>query len=119
MGERGWIPQSDDTFAKRLQVIRMAKGLTVEQTAEMCGVPTATWSTWERGTKPRDFIEMVNRIAAALGVDLAWLAFGPEVVGGGPVMPATSPWVALSGQGTPDFSRDYVDLASAERAAAR
>jgi transcriptional regulator with XRE-family HTH domain len=51
-------------------------GLTVEEISTRCEVASATWSTWERGTLPRDVADVCIRIAKATGYDLHWLVFG-------------------------------------------
>jgi transcriptional regulator with XRE-family HTH domain len=70
----GWRP-SDDTFGARLALIRQAKGWSMTQAAQECGVPMHSWRRWERNAdRPRDYIELCTRIAARTDVDLAWLA---------------------------------------------
>lgn len=72
--ERAIIP--DDTFASRLDRIRKHFGLTIEQAAERTGLNYGSWSNWERGMVPRRHVEVAERIATTLGVDLNWLLFG-------------------------------------------
>ena len=69
-----WVPR--DTFARRLVDIRHEKRLTVEQAAEVTGLSGATWSTWERGSHPRNMAQVVAQIALALRVDRDWLMWG-------------------------------------------
>lgn len=70
-----WVPK--DTFGGRLILLRHALGaLTIQEAAEMCGQKTATWSTWERGSRPRKMDEVVQEISDATGVDRDWLMWG-------------------------------------------
>lgn len=72
--QASWIPA--DTFGSRLNRVRKAKGLTVEQISAQVGVAQPTWSTWERGATPRNMGAAVAKIALALGVDRDWLMWG-------------------------------------------
>lgn len=69
----------DSTFGARLALVRQAKRWrNVKLAARMCGVPTATWRSWEERTTPglpRD-LERVQQIADAAGVDYMWLLTG-------------------------------------------
>ena len=69
-----WVPA--DTFGHRLLLLRVQLGLTAEEISDLCGVARPTWLTWEKGTKPRDFEAVVQRIVDATSVDRTWLAFG-------------------------------------------
>lgn len=69
-----WVPQ--ETFGTRLMLLRRELGLTVEEAAEKAGLSHATWSTWERGAKPRDLVSVVTKVVKAFGVDRDWLAWG-------------------------------------------
>lgn len=73
--ERGGIPV--DTFAVRLVLSRIHAGdLTLRDAAEKCGLSFASWSNWERGMKPRDFLEVVQAVSEGLGIDRDWLMWG-------------------------------------------
>lgn len=82
----GWIPE--DTFAARLLLARRHLNISVKEAAERCHLHYATWSTWERGSTPQNYPEIVLRVAEGLGVDRDWLAWGgplpatPLTVGG-------------------------------------
>jgi transcriptional regulator with XRE-family HTH domain len=65
-----------DTFAVRLLLLRHELALTVDEVSARCGVPSATWSTWERGARPRDLAAVVNRIAERTGYSRDWLMWG-------------------------------------------
>lgn len=67
-----------DTFAARLLLVRHELGLSVDEISAQCGIASATWSTWERGTRPRDKEMVVRAIAEATGYDAAWLMFGAQ-----------------------------------------
>lgn len=67
----------EDTFAARLKLARLHAGnLTVREAAVRCGLKHESWSGWERGGKPRDLADVVERISEQLGVDRTWLLFG-------------------------------------------
>lgn len=80
-----WIPA--DTFGSRLYHLRRELGLTVEQAAERASLSDATWSTWERGAKPRDMSTVVAKIALAFGVNRDWLMWGGPLRGEAPASP--------------------------------
>lgn len=69
-----WIPE--DTFGSRLLLLRRHRHMTVEQIAKLCGIAQPTWTTWENGARPRDFLKAVQKITAATGVDRNWLLWG-------------------------------------------
>lgn len=70
----GRIPA--DTFAIRLVILRHELRLTVDEISSMCGIASATWSTWEHGTRPRDKTEAVLAISEGTGYDRDWLMWG-------------------------------------------
>ncbi len=72
------IPRN--TFAARLVLLRHELGLTVDEVSTQCGVASATWSTWEHGTKPRDMAETCTKISDATGYSRDWLAFGTPII---------------------------------------
>ena len=66
-----------DTFANRLMLVRAHAGnITIKKAAELCGLNYGSWSNWERGSKPQDIIDVVERISDGLGIDAQWLMFG-------------------------------------------
>lgn len=74
-----WAPPA--TFAARLRDARENLDLTIEEAAERCGLSPSTWSTWERGAKPRGMDYVVERICEGLAyegvpLDRAWLMWG-------------------------------------------
>ena len=83
-----WRPE--DEFALRLRMMRARLGLSVEEISARCGVKMATWSSWERGTAPRGMNRIVERIAAATGVDRDWLMWG------GSLWPPSTKWLIPS-----------------------
>lgn len=83
----GWVPA--DTFGDRLRAVRRHLNLRVEQIAELCEVPLATWSSWEHGRRPRRLDEVVQTIATQTGVDRNWLMWG---VGGRDLHERSSQW---------------------------
>lgn len=77
-----WVPQqpSDRTFGGRLKLIRLHLDISQREAAGRCGVKRATWSAWERNPErsPRNVNDIAQQVHDHLGVDLHWLAFGPE-----------------------------------------
>lgn len=79
-----WVPAppAADTFAGRLRLIRFALGdVSVSEMERRTGIPSATWRSWEAGSRPHKFDESINLICAKLragGLVLHrdWLAFG-------------------------------------------
>lgn len=73
-----WVPD-DSTFGARLALIRQGKKWrNIKLAAQICGVPTATWRSWEERTTPglpRE-LERVRQIADVAGVDYMWLLTG-------------------------------------------
>lgn len=69
-----------DTFALRLKIVRVELDLTIEQMAEKCGLKAATLGTWEHGARPRDFKDVVRKVATATGYDREWLIWGGPLV---------------------------------------
>jgi transcriptional regulator with XRE-family HTH domain len=69
-----WVPV--DSFGARLALVRQSMKWNVSQAAKACGVPAASWTTWERGARCRDVYEVARRVADATGVDYAWLMVG-------------------------------------------
>lgn len=66
-----------DTFGARLRLSRLHAGdLTIKEAAEKCGLNYGSWSNWERGSRPLDFVETVDAISNGLGIDRDWLMFG-------------------------------------------
>jgi transcriptional regulator with XRE-family HTH domain len=71
----GAVPE--DQFRYRLLLARLHAGnLTTRQAAEKCGLSYVSWSNWERGMKPRDMVEVVDRVSDGLGISRDWLLFG-------------------------------------------
>ena len=83
-----------DTFSARLVLIRHELGLSIEEIASMCDIAPATWSTWERGTKPRDQETVVKQIAAATNYKRDWLMWG-----GAETFPLWREWTVIDGEG--------------------
>ncbi len=71
-----WTPVLE--FGDRLRLVRHKRHQTVEQIAADCGIPFRTWATWENGSRPRDLVGVVAKIAAATDVSRDWLMWGGE-----------------------------------------
>lgn len=93
----GWVPAPEpppeDNFGSRLRRIRRHLDLSTDEIAPMCGIRAVTWRSWEAlGSRPRGMNEVVNRIAAATGVDRNWLMWGePPDFGRGAPLPDDPP----------------------------
>jgi transcriptional regulator with XRE-family HTH domain len=74
MSDTGWRPT--DSFGTRLLLVRREKQLSVEVASATVGVKQASWSSWERGTQPRNIVNVVSKISDGLGVDRDWLMWG-------------------------------------------
>jgi transcriptional regulator with XRE-family HTH domain len=69
-----------DTFGHRLMLVRAHLGhMTVKDAAEKAGVNYGSWSKWERGSSPRDLLEVVDAIADGLNIDREWLLRGGQL----------------------------------------
>ena len=75
----GWVPSTDD-FGARLALVRHRRKWNITEAARECGLPEATWRTWEKGSRPHDMEGVCRAIAKAAGVNYVWLISG-EVVG--------------------------------------
>ena len=74
---QGWTVD-DSTFGARLALIRQRMQWNVKEAARECGIPAASWGTWENGAMPRRYTEMCKLIAYRTGCDLTWLTIGPR-----------------------------------------
>src|SRR5689334_10113329 len=73
-----------DTFAHRLVLVRAYRELTVKEAAAKTGLGYGAWSNWERGSRPRDLLDVVEAISAGLGIDPVWLLNGGALPRSGP-----------------------------------
>lgn len=69
-----WVPE--DTFGSRLALIRQHFHWNVSEAAKATGIAPATWTTWEEGSSPRDYIATCEKIAAKVGCSTKWLVEG-------------------------------------------
>lgn len=83
----GWTVD-DSTFGARLALVRQRMQWNIKEAARECGIPAASWGTWESGAMPRRYTEMCRLIANRTGCDYGWLLDGPRLSGG---MQGTSP----------------------------
>lgn len=77
---RGWTVD-DSTFGARLALIRQRMRWNIKEAARECGVPAASWGTWEDGATPRKLVEVSTLIAQRTGCDLGWLIAGSAMAG--------------------------------------
>lgn len=73
---QGWTVD-DSTFGARLALVRQRMKWNIKEAARECGIPAASWGTWENGAMPRRYTEMCRLIANRTGCDFGWLALGP------------------------------------------
>ena len=66
-----------DTAVLRARLTRARGERTQGEAAQLCGVSKQGWNVWEGGRSALT-TEHVCKIARALGVDAAWLAFGDD-----------------------------------------
>lgn len=72
--QQDWIPEG--TFGERLAVVRQHHGWNVKEAGLACGIPRATWASWEAGKSPQNYVEQCRKIAERAGVDSLWLMTG-------------------------------------------
>lgn len=78
--EQGWTVD-DSTFGARLALVRQRMSWNIKEAARECGVPAASWGTWENGAMPRRYTEICRLISGRTGCDFGWLALGPQSTG--------------------------------------
>jgi transcriptional regulator with XRE-family HTH domain len=77
---QGWTVD-DSTFGARLALVRQRMQWNVKEAARECGIPAASWGSWENGAMPRRYTEMCRLIAQRTGADYGWLLDGPGLTG--------------------------------------
>jgi transcriptional regulator with XRE-family HTH domain len=65
-----------DTLAIRIMIARVSAGLTIKEAAEQCGLNYGSWSNWEAGKRPLDYMDVTDAISDGLDVDPEWLRRG-------------------------------------------
>lgn len=78
-----------DTYGSRLKACRRAAGLSQTEFGEKVGMTRSSIANIEAG-RQRSLLDDVERYAAVLNVDPAWLAFGRATVDG-PTLPLHAP----------------------------
>lgn len=79
--QKGWTVD-DTTFGARLALVRQRMGWNIKEAATACGIPPASWASWEAGALPRKREETCEKIAAQTGADYLWLMVGPRTTSG-------------------------------------
>ncbi|WP_409350031.1 helix-turn-helix domain-containing protein [Rathayibacter soli] len=77
-----WIPDVS-AFGARLALVRWRMGWNLSEAERECGLTQNTWSGYETGKNPRDFVKVVASIVMRTRVDKVWLMTGE----GSPVGP--------------------------------
>lgn len=73
-----WKPDTT-AFGARLALIRWQLNFNQKEAAIACGLPPASWRSWETdGTLPRDLVAVTTVIAERTGVDRLWLMLGDD-----------------------------------------
>lgn len=80
---RGWTVDDTD-FGARLALVRQRMGWNIKEAARECGVPAASWASWEVGAMPRRYTDICTKIATRTGADYIWLVAGPSRLAGRP-----------------------------------
>jgi hypothetical protein len=70
-----WIPDAS-TFGARLALVRWRMGWNVKEAERECNLSQNTWSGWEAGAQPRNYVEVVGSIVWKTGVNKMWLMTG-------------------------------------------
>lgn len=73
----GWTAD-DSSLGARLALVRHRMGWNVKEAAKECGVPAASWRSWEEGAQPRRLLDILRGIAERTGCDYMWLLMGPR-----------------------------------------
>lgn len=73
--EQGWTVD-DSTFGARLALVRQRMQWNIKEAARECGIPAASWGSWEVGAMPRRYTETCRLIANATGASYMWLLDG-------------------------------------------
>lgn len=77
--QTGWTVD-DSTFGARLALIRQKMDWNTKEAARECGIPAASWRTWERdGVSPRNIVDIAGQIAERTGCRYGWLLVGPRL----------------------------------------
>lgn len=71
----GWTVD-DSEFGARLALVRQRMKWNIKEAAVECGVPAASWASWEAGSMPRRYSEICGKIADRTGADYFWLMAG-------------------------------------------
>lgn len=71
-----WTPE--DTFGARLALIRQRFHWNVSEAATACGIAPATWTKWEEGAQPRDYMATCHKIASTVNCSEKWLVAGAQ-----------------------------------------
>ena len=66
------LEQLDNTFSETIRRIRIEKGLSQQQCADLMNVDRSTIAGWETGRRMPD-VDMITRISNALGTDVSYL----------------------------------------------
>lgn len=76
VGGGGWTV-NDGEFGARLALVRQRMKWNIKEAATECGLPAASWASWEAGSMPRRYAEVCEKIAQRTGADFLWLMAGP------------------------------------------
>ena len=97
--------QKVKTFAERLVVARQQMGVRLgrdvlqKEIAEEMSVGESAYSQWENGVREPRKLETYEKLAAILGVDPGWLAFGTQEAGHAGYLPNDGGHARKAGNG--------------------
>jgi transcriptional regulator with XRE-family HTH domain len=66
----------DSEFGARLALVRQRMRWNIKEAAKECGLPAASWASWENGAMPRKYTEVCEKVAERTGADYLWLMAG-------------------------------------------
>jgi transcriptional regulator with XRE-family HTH domain len=69
----------NESFSSRLERLRKEKGLTRRRMADLVGLKESTYKDFELGSTPRQFPELVVKIASILDVSPGFLISGKSL----------------------------------------
>ncbi|MBW4032994.1 MAG: helix-turn-helix transcriptional regulator [Acidobacteria bacterium] len=70
-----WVPDLS-SFAARMALVRHSMGWNLKEASVKAGLTVNAWARYEEGMRPRDLVEVVEKVTRATGVNRTWLAFG-------------------------------------------
>ncbi len=79
----GWTVD-DSELGARLALVRQRMRWNIKEAATECGLPAASWASWEAGASPRQLADVCDKISRRTGADYIWLIAGSARPSGRP-----------------------------------